>query len=148
MVKTTSFDISALDTATACDKGAEIEIKNNEGAGVGLFFRILGKDSQVFRDHVKQDVNARIRQEALAQRRGKDMPPPTAEEAEEKATELLVLCTLGWRQDKGDGTFKDTITYNGEELPFTVANAQKIYTSILPIRRQIDQAIGELENFM
>lgn len=149
VVETTSLDLDALDTGAACDKGAEIELKHpTTGDSLGLFVTILGKDSQVFRDHVKQDVNARIRREALATKRGKDVPPPTAEDAEEKATELLVICTLGWRQRNSDGTFKNTITYKGEELAFNVLNAKTIYTNLLWFRRQVDEAIGDLENFM
>lgn len=147
--KTTSLDLDSLDTGTACDKGAEIELKHpTTSEGLGLFVTILGKDSQVFREHVKQDVNARIRREALASKRGKDVPPPTAEEAEEKATELLVICTLGWRQRNEDGSFKETITYKGEELSFNVPNAKTVYTNLLWFRRQVDEAIGDLENFI
>lgn len=145
----TSLDLDSLDTGAACDKGAEIELKHpTTSEPLGLFVTILGKDSQVFREHVKQDVNARIRREALASKRGKDVAPPTAEEAEDKATELLVICTLGWRQRNEDGTFKDTITYKGEELAFNVPNAKTVYTNLLWFRRQVDEAIGDLENFI
>ena len=145
----TSLDLDSLDTGAACDKGAEIELKHpTTSEPLGLFVTILGKDSQVFREHVKQDVNARIRREALASKRGKDVAPPTAEEAEDKATELLVICTLGWRQRNEDGSFKDTITYKGEELSFNVPNAKTVYTNLLWFRRQVDEAIGDLENFI
>lgn len=145
----TSFDLDSLDTGAACDKGAEIELKHpTTNEPLGLFVTILGKDSQVFREHVKQDVNARIRREALASKRGKDVAPPTAEEAEDKATELLVICTLAWRQRNEDGSFKDTITYKGEELSFNVPNAKTVYTNLLWFRRQVDEAIGDLENFI
>jgi hypothetical protein len=151
--KPKGFDLAALDSGNACDKGAEIEIVDLENKPTGIFITVLGKDSQVFREHVKQDVNARIRREALATKRGKDVPPPTAEEAEAKATELLILCTLGWRQklDTAEGEpekFKDAITYGNEELAFNVANCKRIYETLLPVRRQVDEAIGDLENFI
>lgn len=154
MTKTTSLDLDSLDTGAACDKGAEIELKHpTTNAPLGIFVTILGKDSQAFREHVKQDVNERIRREALATKRGKDIAPPTAEEAEDKATELLVVCTLGWRQrvDVAEGEtekFKPTITYKGEELAFNVPNAKTIYSNLLWFRRQVDEAIGDLENFI
>jgi hypothetical protein len=151
--KAKGFDLAALDSGNACDKGAEIEIVDLENRSTGIFITVLGKDSQVFREHVKQDVNARIRREALASKRGKDVPPPTAEEAEAKATELLVICTLGWRQtvDTPEGEpekSKATITYGNEELAFNVPNCKRIYETLLPVRRQIDDAIGDLENFI
>lgn len=149
MTKPTSLDLASLDTSAACDKGAEIELRHpTTNEPLGLFVTVLGKDSQIFRDHVKQDVNARIRREALANKRGKDLPPPTAEEAEDKATELLVVCTLGWRQRVEGDKFKETITFAGEELAFTVANAKRVYESLLWFRRQVDEAIGDLENFI
>jgi len=143
------LDLDALDTCAACDKGAEIELRHpTTGEPVGIFVTILGKDSEVFRQHVKEDVNTRIRRQALADKRGKDVAPPTAEEAEEKATDLLVVCTVGWRQRIEGDNFKSTITYKGEELAFTVANAKKLYSNLLWFRRQVDEAIGDLENFM
>lgn len=147
MSKNKGFDLAALNSSVACDKGAEIEILDFERNPTGIFITVLGKDSQVFREHVKQDVNARLRREALANRRGKESPIPTAEEAEEKATELLILCTVSWRQKDSDGKFKDTITYGDQELAFSVANCKLLYETLLPVRRQVDEAIGDLENF-
>lgn len=150
----TPIDIASLDTAAASDKGAEIELLHpTTNAPLGIFITVLGKDSQVFRDHVKHDVNAQLRKEALAQRRGKKLDPLTAEEAEEKAIELLVLCTLGWRSEtkNAKGVVLDNqphILMGGEVLTFNVLNAKRIYTDSLWIRRQVDDAIGDLENFI
>lgn len=145
------LDLAALNTIAACEKGAEIELKHPvSSAPLGIFVTILGKDSETFRDYVKQETNARIRRQAMATRRGKELEPPTAEEAEERATELLVICIIGWRQKVEGETdkFKDTITYAGEELAFNVPNAKRLVTELLWFRKQIDEAIGDLENFM
>lgn len=138
------LDLANLDTGVASDNGAEIELLHpTTNAPLDIFISILGKDSQAFREYVKSETNANIRREAMAKRRGREAPSPTAEDIDEKAVELLVLCSTGWRS--GD---EKTLTYKGENLPFTVANAKRIYTEQLWIRRQVDEAIGDLENFM
>lgn len=150
------IDIADLDTATASDEGAEIELLHPiTQKPLGLFVTVMGKHSQVFRDHVRERVNSRIRQEAQAERRNKKIPPPTAEDAEKDAVELLTLCTKGWRsQDRNakgeliEGSEKPTWLMKGEELAFTVPNAIRVYTESLWIREQVDSAIGDLENFI
>jgi hypothetical protein len=151
------IDIAALDTSTASDKGAEIELTHpTTQEPIGLFVTVLGKHSQVFRDIIRERVNTRLREEALAERRGKRIKPPTAEEVETKAVELLVACTTGWRSQLRDektgklieGTESPNWTLGNEELPYSVANAIRVYTGILWIREQVDNAIGDLENFI
>lgn len=139
------FDLGDLDTASASDKGARVEIVHPVTKdGVGLFVTVLGKHSQVFRDIVKDRVDRRIKEEAQANKRGKEVPPKTADEAERQAIELLAACTLAW--DSGEG--EPYWTLRGEKLSYNVPNAIKVYTEILWIREQIDEAIGDLENFI
>lgn len=149
-----AIDLADLDTAAASDKGAEIELMHpTKQTPLGIFITVLGKDSQVFKDQVKSDINAAVRKEAFAKKRGKTIEPMTAEEAEQKAIDLLVLCTLGWRSETKDekGTVvanEPTITLAGEKLTFSIVNAKRVYADFTWIRRQIDDAIGDLENFM
>ena len=142
------IDLADMDTGAASDKGAEIELRHpTTHAKLGMFITVLGKDSEVFREHTKHRANERLRREAMADRTGKPLDPPTAEDAEEKAIELLVLCTTGWRQET-DGKSEATLFYKGEHLTFTIANAKRLYAEQLWIRRQVDVAIGDLENFI
>lgn len=149
-----AIDLAELDTSAASDKGAEIELVHpTSQKGLGIFFNVLGKDSQVFRDQVKEDANAAIRKEVFARQRGKKIDPPTAEDAEEKAINLLTLCTLGWRSEtkneKGEVIANEpTITIAGEKLSFNANNCKSVYSRFIWIRRQIDEAIGDLENFI
>lgn len=147
------IDLANLNTEVAGDKGAEIELVHpSTEAPLGIFITVLGKDSEVFREHGKNRYNEDVRREAAASRRGKTVPPYTAEELEEKAIETLILCTVSWRTEvKGEG--KETVNkpclfYKGEELAFNVPNCKKVYSENLWIRRQVDTAIGDLENFM
>lgn len=152
-IVTGMIDLADLDTSKASDKGAEIELNHpSTEAPLGIFITVLGKDSEVFREHGKNRYNEDVRREAAASRRGKSVPPYTAEELEEKAIETLVLCSLGWRTEvKGEGkspVSEPCLFYKGEKLAFNVPNCKRVYAENLWIRRQVDDAIGDLENFM
>jgi len=141
-------DLSSLNTSKASDKGAEIEILHpTTNKPLGIFITVLGKDSQVFREHMRDSVNASMRKQALAQRRGKVLDPVLAEQVEREAIELLALCTKSWRESE-EGGDKPTLTFEGSELECNPKNAITIYTELLFIRRQIDDAVGDLENFI
>ena len=147
------IDLADMDTGAASDKGAEIELRHpTTNAKVGMFITILGKDSEIFREHTRHRANERLRREAMAERTGRPLDPPTAEEIEEKAVELLVLCTTGWRQETkeagGEVKSEASLFYKGENLPFNVANAKRLYNEQLWIKRQVDVGIGDLENFI
>jgi hypothetical protein len=147
-------DIDDMDTGTASDAGAEIELKHpTTKAKTGIFVTVLGKHGEVFREHIRERTNERIKREANAAKKNDELPPPTAEQVEEKAIELLVLCTLGWRSETRDEKgevieSKPVIVHRGQELPFTVANAKMLYARLIWMREQIDEAIGDLENFI
>ncbi len=146
------LDLATLDTEVASDKGARIEILHPVAGSVGVFITLLGKHSQVFRDIVRDRINRKVREKANADRRGKAAELPTAEANEAEAIELLVACTLGWdtevRDSKGEIIeAKPTLFFGGEELAFSVPNAFKVYKTIW-VREGVDEAIGDLENFM
>lgn len=153
-----AFDLASLDTGKASDDGAEVELTHPiSGAPLGMFINVLGKHSQVFRDHLKERTNARLRKDALARRRGKDPETPTAEQAEAEAVELLTLCTLGWRTEtyeldankkKVVKSNEPTLLLNGEQLTFNANNATMLYDSMIWVREQVDAFIGDLENFI
>lgn len=144
MKKDGLLDIGSLDTVSACDAGAEIELKHPvSGVPLGIFVTVLGKDSQVFRNHTRQMVNERIRSEAVSRRRGKEADIRTLEQINAENVEILVLCTVSWRT--GD---KGCVLVKGEELAFNVPNAKKIYSTVPWIYDQVNDAIGDLANFI
>ncbi len=141
------IDIADFDTAVASDKGFDLELTAPTGAKapLGVFIRVLGKDGEVFQDHIREAGNERLRREAVAERKGKPLDPPTIEQAEEKALELLTLCTVGWfTGDKSNATFP----YKGENLAFNASNVLKVYREQKWVRKQVDEAIADLENFI
>ena len=134
-----SFKLSKHDTISACDTPAEIEIVDPKTrVPTGEFISIIGKDSKEFREYTREKTNARLRRDAMAQKRGKDPEIRTVEAIEAENIELLVLCTKGWRG----------IVLDGEELPFTVQNAIKVYKTYPFIYESVNSAIGDLDNFL
>ena len=137
--KTKPIDLASLDLAAAADKGFELELLHPvTKAPLNTFISLVGKDSAVFRDHVRRTANDRLRKQAMGQRRGKEVEVPTIEKIEADAIELLAACTTGWRN----------LEYKGVALQFSAVNAKVIYTDLSWIRDQVDEAIGDIENFM
>lgn len=138
------MDIGSIDTVGACNEGAEIELVHPvTQAPLGIFITVLGKDSDAFRDHVRETIDDDIRRAAMAKKRGKQEEIMTVAKSDERGLELLVLCTMSWR----DGQ-KQTITLNGEELTCTVPNVKKLYEARKWVKQQVDEGIADIENFM
>ena len=148
------IDLESLDTAVAGDKGARVAIVHPVTKDpIGIFITVLGKHSSTFRELVRERINKRVRTEALAARRGKPLDPRTAEEIEREALEMLVACTVGWEteiyNENGDVVeVKPTILLGSQHVTFNIPNALNLYTRILWMREQVDDAIGDLENFI
>lgn len=136
---TDKFDLASLNTTKACNEGAEVEIRHPvTNVPLGMTIRVLGRDSDTFKQHTRDLLNARLRREAMAQKRGKDLDVRTVEGIEQENMDLLVICTMGW---KG-------VSYGGSDLAFEEANVRKIYKEFPWIFDQVNEAIGTLENFL
>jgi hypothetical protein len=139
MTKDKAIDLSSLDTAAACDKGFELELKHPiTKYPLGSFISVVGKDSKTFDDFVRRQSNENLRKNFQRQRRGKDAEAPTVEQIEADAIALLVACTTCFRN----------VTYKGQALVFSEEAAKQLYTEQKWIRSQVDEAIGDIENFM
>lgn len=136
------IDLGELDTVKACNDGAEIELRHPvTKAPIGVFWTVLGKDSDAFREHVRDTINDDLRRARNKKRTGDEAQ--TVEMAEQRALELLLVCSRGWRT--GD---QPVINLNGEQLTFSVSNAKRVLTAMPWVKDQIDAAIADLENFM
>ncbi|MDD5385347.1 MAG: hypothetical protein PHG89_10770 [Gallionella sp.] len=149
MSKKNVVDMSCLDTSSACDEGAEIELKHPvTGAGLGIFVTVAGKDSTLFKDYLRDSINEELRRAHFNKKRGKDDEIPTVEKGEQRSIEMLTVCTLGWRWDDKAVFPLQKKGQPLEELAFNVANVKRVYTELPAARKQVDEAIGDLENFM
>jgi hypothetical protein len=156
-VVTEELDLATLDTTTASDAGARIPIVHPiTKEPIGIFIDVLGKHSTAFRELVRERINTRVKTESMAAKRGKTLDPKTAEEVEREALEMLVACTTGWGTEiHRDNDFKKevietkpTILFQGEHLTWNAQNGLLVYSKMLWLREQVDEAIGDLENFI
>lgn len=140
MTKTKAFDLSSLDTAAACDNPFKLELVHpvsKEPLGCGVM--VVGKDSATFKGHVRKKANERLRKQAMHSRRGKDTEIPTIEQIEAEAIDLLVACTTGFWGD---------LVVDNEPLAFSPDNARRLYERFGWAREQVDEAVGDVENFI
>lgn len=143
MTKTTTIDLASISAKDACNKGFELELHHPVShAALGVFITVVGSESDAFQSHVRRKANDRLRKQFADQRKGRAEDAPTVEEVERNAIELLAACTTAWRT--GD---KPTITLAGEDLACSEGNARRLYEEKW-IREQVDEAIGDLGNFM
>jgi len=143
------FNLAGLNTAAACDKGAEIELTHPTlGTPLGVFITVLGKDSEVFKNKSRGLNNAKIRRDAAAAKRGKDPEVRTMEVIEQENLELLAVCSTGWRTVKSEGVVVQALVFNDEEVTFNQENAIKVYSDYSWIFDQVNEGIGFLENFI
>jgi hypothetical protein len=139
MSKAKGFDLGSLDTFEACNKPAEIEIVHPvNGAPTGVFFSVLGKDSDTYRGRVRALADEALRKQAFGK-----VQPEKIDDLEKKNIAALVAATVGWRT--GD---EPVVTVKGEKLEFSPANARKVYEALLPVREQVMEALNNLGNFM
>ena len=133
------FDLNSFDTVSACNAGAEIELKDPwTGASTGAFITIMGEDSEVFKNAFYKIRNRRNMEKAQAERQRQAAPILTAEQEEEDNIELLAACTKGWRG----------IARDGVEIPFSQEAAAQFYRQFPKFKQQANAAIGALENFI
>lgn len=139
MAKSQGFDLGALDTVEACNKPAEVEIVHPvTGAATGVYFSVLGKDSDTYRSRIRALADQSLRNQALGK-----APVETIDTLERRNIDALVAATVGWRT--GDDP---KVMLKGEALEFSPANARKVYEALLPVREQIAEALNNLGNFM
>ncbi len=143
-------DLTCLDTVTASETGAEIELRHPvTGEGLDVFITVLGKDAQQVRDYTREKADEYLRNIALAKRRGKAEEIQTMEKFDLSQIEFLTVCTVGWRWGDKQGVFP--LQRAGkpiEELAFNVVNVKRLYTELPEAKKQIDEAINEAANFI
>lgn len=133
------FDLKSLDTVAASNAGAEIELRHPvTNAPIGVFVSVVGKDSDTYRTFQRLKFNEYLRAEQQAKMRGRQPNQKSAEDYEDDMLSLLVACTRGWRG----------MVYEGEELAFTAENVRKVYQTQPWIRDQVNEAVGDLGNFL
>jgi hypothetical protein len=149
------FDLMSLDTESACDKGAEIELVHPiTKKPTGVVWGIVGRDSKIFQNAVRAQIDEDTRRAAMARKRGKDPEILTTEQKEARGIALLAACSTHWKfieRNEQTGEViseRNTLPLEGRELEFTQANVLIVLKKLSAAREQIDEGIADLENFM
>ena len=115
--------ISELYTSETHDAGAEFEVKDDLGNPTGLFIKVVGMDSALFRAQAKKQQKVYLE----SYRNNKDF------DDEEMLTDGLVSLTLGWR---------------GTDEKFTKKLCKQLYINAPYVKDQVDLFMGDRENFI
>jgi hypothetical protein len=139
MSKVEIADLAALDTVSACNKPQEFELVHPVSRlGLGVFFTVVGKDSDVYRNRIRALADENLR------RANAGLPGDTSlSKLEAKNIDTLVACITGWRSE-ADGV----VRLNGDELKFTTDNVRKVLTDLPPAREQVQEAVNDLGKFL
>jgi len=125
--------LTKFDTKTKASKGVEIELKDlRTGKRAGAFITILGADSDQFQDAKTEQARALADSQVNGDR-------PGSRQMIEMTCRTLAACTIGWRELEGP---------DGQPLPFSEFEAQKLYSDYPAIRDQINEEMANRANFV
>jgi hypothetical protein len=124
------MDISLLATAESHGEGAECNILDPvTREPTDVFIKIMGADSKEWRAQKKKQTNAVL--EARSQDKAKSI------DFDAMDVDALVAVTLDWRG----------IVSNGEDYPFTKANAKNLYQNAPNVVSQLLVFLADGANF-
>lgn len=146
-----AFDLGQLDTTTACETTHELELKHpvtNEP--LGMFIEHRGSDSAEVMAITRRQTNELLRRSFTAQRKGKDDEPETIESLTDRGTRVLVAATVAWFQRDSKGKRVEGFEFGEGRMAFTPEAAADLYSrpGFTWLRRQLDEAVGDLGNFI
>jgi hypothetical protein len=127
-----SFNLKKIKTLEAFD----VEIKDEEGNGTGVFFTLAGPNHTVRRT-AQLALNRKMI--AQANKTGKvELPDP--EDSEVDRLKNLANATLSW---------KGYVNDEGQEVPFSTATALALYQDpeMMWLVDQVDTALGAKDRF-
>ena len=133
-----ALDLAITNVAAAAESGYEFELLHPAtGEGTGGFLTIRGENSRTVQQHARKVVTEMQKREKVAKGKGKDVDLTIAE-LEASAVERAVVRIISW---KG-------IQENGEDVPFTKENAERILKDHSWIREVLMEESSNLSNFL
>ena len=95
-----ALDITGFDAVAQSEAAHEIELKDVNGEGTGVYVSIVGKHADVIIKWTSKVINQMAREQAIAKKAGKAEPIKTIEELREQNVEGAVIRVVGWRNVK------------------------------------------------
>lgn len=126
------MDITTIDVVTSSEEGLEVDIVNpRTGETTDLSIKVKGVYSNQFREllgkAVQRDEMRKRNKVAAAMSSGTD-----------DMAILLASVTLGWKN----------LQEGGKDIPFSKAEAERIYNDYPVIRNQVWEAVNDVGNFI
>lgn len=103
-----------------------------------LVFQVVGTDSSAAQACLDAQQAARFNKLMSDGEQGSQQTPQfDPKEGRVGTIQLLVACTVGWRN----------LQWQGSDLPFSPDNAAMVYDKVPAIREQLDKAVGDRKRF-
>jgi len=132
------FDVDSIDVAAACEAGHEFELMNPlTQEPLRAYVTVRGFESGAVTGYLQSRSRADTHRAAIARRRNQPAPEVTPEEAEGRAVELAVACTMAWRN----------VRRKGQDLACTPEDAAAIYRQHPWMALQVIDQARDLGNF-
>lgn len=124
--QTAGFDLSRFDTKARSEQGEEIQIIHPTDGATDIYIRVLGRDSEKVKAHIKR-MNLR-----------RNAGRTVNKNEEREGAEFLASITLGWR-----GIMKDGAPYE-----FNYDNAVEMYMNYDLVSTQVAAFVFDQVNFL
>lgn len=125
------LDLDDLNLNVKCEQGFEFEYLDGNGNGTGFHITVLGGEAPKVQSWVRNKLNQRRAQEAMAAKRGKDAER-TVEDDIDFGNEAAAIRIIGWR---------------GAKQEYSPAMALQLVTMNSLVREQVLKASNDLGNF-
>jgi len=124
------MDLKELNITPKSNEGAWCTLEHPvTGEELDIQIKLAGTDSDIYRETIRKQINRRLK---------KGIKRLSLEETENENLELLVACTLDWKN----------VVYEGEPLECTPENVKFIYSQFPWIKEQVDDFIGDRANYL
>jgi hypothetical protein len=125
-------DLSLIDPEGDANAGFTLTLLHPDtGEPLDARITVVGRDSTTFAK-AETALRRRVIEAPMADAAQEDRDA----RLEREAIELLAACTTGWE-----------LSWEGQDLPFSIESAQMVYRARRWIRRQVDAAVMRRENF-
>ena len=124
------MDLKLLDTKTAANEGRWCTIYHpitNEPLDIQI--KLAGADSDIYKRAINKQVEKKLKKNTL---------DTNLEQEEDEEIEILVACTLDWKN----------VEYEGCVLECSPENIKFIYSQFIWLREQVDNFINNRANFI
>lgn len=127
-----TVSLASLDLSKDCEQGYKFELVDVKGQGSGLFLTVLGQHAEGPKRAIRKRLNAEITQNAMLQKRGKDIPAKMVEDLRDDNLHDAAVYVIAWE---------------GITEPCTLDNVMKLFRINQEYMRQAIEESQKLENF-